>query len=82
MIFKYRAYDSKLEIKEGTIESASFTALALTLRQSGLQVIDATTVSNNIAEKRLEKMKERFVFKTEEKPKPFLLKLFYFIFKS
>jgi len=61
--FEYRAYDSDLKIIEGREKARSFQHLALTLRQKGLQVIEAVAlnVDDTVARQRLEKMKLRVV---------------------
>ena len=59
--WEYRAYTSDRRIVEGQEQANNFQHLALTLRQKGLQVLDATLVSpdQNVAEDRLTKMKSR-----------------------
>lgn len=59
--WEYRAYNCDHQIIEGREQANNFHHLAITLRQKGLQVMDATLVSpdQNVAEDRLIKMKRR-----------------------
>ena len=59
-LFFYRAITFGGSIIEGKEEANDFPSLALSLRRSGLQVIEATIIPGaRLAEDRLEKMKQR-----------------------
>lgn len=57
--WKYRAFDHKEIIYDGVIEADNFVALAVELRQRGLQVIEAIKLHPNdkLAMQRLEKLR-------------------------
>jgi type II secretory pathway component PulF len=59
--WNYKAYDIDLCVVEGQTKAVDFQNLALTLRQQGLQVIEATALdpNNSLAGDRLNKMKRR-----------------------
>lgn len=69
--WEYRAYGPDLEIIEGTAQATSFVNLAFTLRQQGLQVIEATQLSpdSTMGRQRLQKMKQR-IQPTEQDEQP------------
>ncbi len=58
-LWKYRAFDSQFKMVNGIASSQSFEHLALDLRQKGLQIVSATTISRSeyMAELRLQRMK-------------------------
>lgn len=60
-LFEYKAFNSDKQVVTGQEYASNFPHLALTLRQKGLQVLEATTVSadQGVANNALNKMKER-----------------------
>lgn len=59
--WRYKAFDHELRIHEGLDQANSFTLLAYQLRQKGLQILTAETISDGTAqaEDRLSSMKHR-----------------------
>jgi hypothetical protein len=57
--WRYRAYDHQYRFSEGLSQAANFPELALILRQKGLQIVSAQSISKNDyqAELRLKKWK-------------------------
>ena len=69
--WEYRAYNHNLQIVKGQEKATSFQHLAITLRQKGLQVIEAQVLDANgcLAKDRLNKMKLRVIPESEPEPK-------------
>ena len=57
--WRYRAYDHQYRFSEGLSQAANFPELAIILRQKGLQIVSAQSISKNDyqAELRLKKWK-------------------------
>jgi hypothetical protein len=61
MLWQYKAYDENLKIKDGYAEAKDFKELALLLRQSGWQVLEASKMNAEqvAAHNHLQIMKKR-----------------------
>lgn len=72
--WRYRAYNTQLEIITGLAQAESFHSLALSLRQTGYQIISAESIPQGTydAELRLSKMRKRMGIDTASRllPKP------------
>lgn len=73
-LFEYKAFNSDQQIVTGQEYANNFPHLAFTLRQKGLQVLEATTISadQGAANNALNKMKKRVapppIDKNNDKP--------------
>jgi len=61
MYWKYRAYDINEQVFDGVIKGQNLPAIALELRQKGLQIITATRIDHKsyVRQNRLQQLRKR-----------------------